>query len=1426
VLRANSPHDGSSKYSQEIVEPGEMVFPVGNAPLEVTIVNALSKQPLPGIRIVAYERLEDGARRWATSHYSNEEGLAVFDLDGLGDGRVYFLKANPYNGGRIYSEDLRAPGELEWKVGKLEVTVISGTDDEPMPGIVVYAREQRENDNPLTRARGVTDEHGIIRFDLPGLGDGAVYDLKARSPIDGSYIYSGEIRENGRFRFILGNAPLVVHLRNALSGDPLPDTEVTAYERHGDKLEYISRYNTDSEGVAIFDLNFLGEERVFVLKARPYNGGYVYSRDIRQPGNFEFLVGSLEVHVIGGGNGEPLVNHKVYVYRIVVEASSVEQEPSAKPTVEEQHPVYVTGGYTDDAGIIRFDIPGLAEGAPHFLEAKSPIDGTTKRSEVITKIGEVVFRVGNAPLEVTLVNGISGNRLTGIRIDAYERVDGHENPQWRSRQDTNDQGIAIFDLDGLGDGRIYFLKTTPYNGGTVYSEDLDATGPFTFRVGTLEVLLISGATGDPLVDTRVDAREVIGDDLPWRAAGISDQDGIIRFDLAGLGNGRTYILEARSPIDGTKKRSEMIEDEGQIRFVVGNLPLQVTAINGATGEVLAGLSITAKEIVLIEKEEPQVAQTQTEDGGFETRWVSRLITNDEGIVTFDLDGLGDGRNYLLEAQPYNGGTVRTVPIMTPGSVFFRVGTLPVTLIDSDNEVPLREAKLYAYEKLPGGDLRWRAQGYTDDTGTIHFDLPGLSDNLSQNRDPDGPPPTAIYVFKAWNPFGHSRKYYSQFVRSEGPVEFRISREGEAPLDLTPPEIVITSPADGTSVTNVSFDVRGVAADNATITSVVLDVADPVLGTTQVQATYDASTQQWSATIDPATLTVGQTVTITATASDQALNQASDSIQVNVITDTLPPVVTITSHGDGDQVGAAGFLLSGTATDDVGVTAMTATVTDPVLGQNVTQLGVANDGSWTLAVSGSSVTEGVQIAIDLLASDASGKMGSTSISLDVVAVDFAVRHLINRITFGANPALLLRAEAMGAAAFLAEQLDPAAIDDSALNAILPAAPPSSESQLQTEIVLRAIYSERQLLEKVTQFWDNHFNTNLSAHDNVSYESAENDLFRTNALGRFRDLLGSSAQSPAMLYYLDQANSVAAQPNENYPREVMELHSLSVKGPYTQQDVEELARILTGWTVLNDAFFFDASVHDFGQKTFLGIDFPAGRGQVEGEEALDILASHSSTARFLCEKLAILLITDSPTAGLISRCAAEYLLREQSPTQMREVVRLLLTSPEFGDSSSFRAKIKDPLEFMVGVARNLGATSDGSSLLSPMRDMGMNLFRYPVPTGFDEVGEDWVNSGQLLQRVRHANRVARGTVGGTTVNLRNFFQQHGQVTANGIVGLLMQYLFFDDFTALDEQVAIDVLTDNGATPFDINAFDAEQRLRETVATVLSFPGYQFQ
>ena len=360
-----------------------------------------------------------------------------------------------------------------------------------------------------------------------------------------------------------------------------------------------------------------------------------------------------------------------------------------------------------------------------------------------------------------------------------------------------------------------------------------------------------------------------------------------------------------------------------------------------------------------------------------------------------------------------------------------------------------------------------------------------------------------------------------------------------------------------------------------------------------------------------------------------------------------------------------------------------------------------------------------------------------------------------------------------------------------------------AQLQMAKVVRAVESERQLQEVMVDFWTNHFNIDIRKNlCRVFKITDDRDVIRAHTFGTFRDLLGASAKSPAMLVYLDNAQSQAPQPinrrrprlmrnsannggplanapapapvrrtrggiNENYAREIMELHTLGVDGGYTQKDVQEVARCLTGWSVnrRTGTFVFNRRGHDDGEKVVLGRRIPAGGGIRDGETVLDILASHPSTARHVSRKLCQRFVADEPPAALVNRCARVW---QKTGGDIREVVRAIITSDEFFSRVAYRQKIKSPFEFAVSSVRALDGTIElapnrarpagmrpaalrgglNALLVGQVATLGEPLFQHQAPTGYPEDSRKWVSSGALISRLNFALGLASGRVAGVT------------------------------------------------------------------------------
>jgi len=495
-------------------------------------------------------------------------------------------------------------------------------------------------------------------------------------------------------------------------------------------------------------------------------------------------------------------------------------------------------------------------------------------------------------------------------------------------------------------------------------------------------------------------------------------------------------------------------------------------------------------------------------------------------------------------------------------------------------------------------------------------------------------------------------------------------------------------------------------------------------------------------------------------------------------------------------------------------------------------------------------------------------------------DQQVRHVLNRLTFGPLPGDVERVRKMGVDQWIEWQLNPESIDDRKVERIVAQFPllkktsvelardyppegalatqlmrsgrplTSADSaklraagresfrvarEMQAARVIRAVASERQLLEVMTDFWLNHFNVH-SGKERVRYALPEYErTIRAHALGKFRDLLGAVAKSEAMLQYLDNFQSVAdpsrktlrpqratldvtapddargqrgqrgrmgrrgqrgpgdQQPqirrglNENYARELLELHTMGVDGGYTQQDVTEVARAFTGWTVrgapepprirwnLDEGygFVFRPERHDAEEKVVLGHRLPAGRGIEDGEEVLDILARHPSTARFIATKLARRFVSDSPPLDLVDRAAAKFL---ETDGDIRETLRTIITSPEFFSSAAYRSKIKTPFELVVSAARILGAPPDTTGRTEKLiADLGQPIFGRATPDGWPDAAEAWINTGAILSRINFGLAAAGGRLPGVSLErvpgLAGLRHRSRQAQVDGVIAAIL-------------------------------------------------------
>jgi uncharacterized protein (DUF1800 family) len=379
------------------------------------------------------------------------------------------------------------------------------------------------------------------------------------------------------------------------------------------------------------------------------------------------------------------------------------------------------------------------------------------------------------------------------------------------------------------------------------------------------------------------------------------------------------------------------------------------------------------------------------------------------------------------------------------------------------------------------------------------------------------------------------------------------------------------------------------------------------------------------------------------------------------------------------------------------------------------------------------------------------------------------------------------------------------------------------------LLRAIYSDRQLEEVMTDFWFNHFNVFIGkGPDRYMINAYEREVIRPHALGKFKDLLEATAKSPAMLFYLDNWQSVGPDSdlarygpqrrmgrrgrfmnfprpqqqaknrpsglNENYAREIMELHTLGVDGGYTQKDVTELAKVLTGWSIeqpqMGGSFRFNERAHEPGAKYVLGHKI-GEHGEKEGEEMLEILAHHPSTAKFISRKLAMRFVSDNPPQSLINRMAETF---QKKDGDIREVLRTMFRSPEFWAADAYRAKMKTPFEFVVSAVRVSGADiQDALPLVATLNRMGMPLYGMQPPTGYSMKAEAWVNSSALLNRMNFALALGSGRLPGSSLDAQALIHGPAPADAAAALSALEQGLLAGDISPQTHAVLAKQLSD---------------------------------
>ena len=458
------------------------------------------------------------------------------------------------------------------------------------------------------------------------------------------------------------------------------------------------------------------------------------------------------------------------------------------------------------------------------------------------------------------------------------------------------------------------------------------------------------------------------------------------------------------------------------------------------------------------------------------------------------------------------------------------------------------------------------------------------------------------------------------------------------------------------------------------------------------------------------------------------------------------------------------------------------------------------------------------------------------------------HIINRLTFGPTDTLITHIQTIGVEAYIEEQLNPETIDDGAYAGIVGdlfddlSLSPSEflrtaeelgrdEAQyiarmfsfLVAQVIFKAIYSERQLYERMVHFWTDHFNVHRSSLLlGILKIVDDRDVVRQFALGKFRDILGASAHSPAMLAYLDNATSNKEAPNENYARELLELHTLGVNGGYTEDDVKEVARCFTGWSfnpprrpnIVPGEFNFNARAHDDGEKTVLGHVIPAGGGLEDGERVLDILASHPSTARFVSSKIIRRFVADDPPETLVDRCTEVFL---QTDGDTKAILRTIFASEEFWNAPP---KFKRPLEYTISLMRPLYPSINFQRMFRQLRETYINLghlpFNRPSPDGYPDVESYWATS--LLGRWNAGIATARNEIQGIQLDTLGLLNNNNvTLEAESIIAWFSEYLYGRPLTSDESTVIQNYLTNTG---------ENRDTIAEALALLLIAPAYQYR
>ena len=443
--------------------------------------------------------------------------------------------------------------------------------------------------------------------------------------------------------------------------------------------------------------------------------------------------------------------------------------------------------------------------------------------------------------------------------------------------------------------------------------------------------------------------------------------------------------------------------------------------------------------------------------------------------------------------------------------------------------------------------------------------------------------------------------------------------------------------------------------------------------------------------------------------------------------------------------------------------------------------------------------------------------------------------LNRLTFGPRVAERVRFMEIGLQPWIEEQLDAESIDDFDCNLLLQPFKSLNmdaneleaisnglfddydretiPNELRQATLIRQAYSKRQLYELMVEFWSDHFNIFMEKGNCFYLKTVDDrDVIRRHALGSFRDLVWASAHSPAMMEYLDNQANEKSHPNENYARELMELHTLGVDGGYTQQDVMELARCLTGWTVkehfwLGD-FVFNEDLHDTGRKQVLGMTIP-NSGIKEAEHVIERLVTHPSTARFIATKLTRRFVSDEPPSEIVEKAAHVFL---KTKGDIKSVLRAVLLDGR----PLAQPKYKRPAHFVLSALRMLNAETDGVGVQEYLLRMGQSYFNWPTPDGYPDRSDAW--QGNLMPRWQFAFELIRNEIKGTKHNLQALMDVSSSDSFPGDVDAVASLLLGAPIAPVARDALIDSVRSAGATE--------EETLQIVTAGLIASPAFQWR